>query len=95
MDFSKSKLRLFVMTQRLQDLDKNNINLLHSKNNDNGIEEQEVEVKVIPNSIELPSVSQEELDKAKSDVDNEKKTIQESMNNSSPVVKGKNLKYIS
>lgn len=93
MDFSKSKLRLFVMTQRLQDLDKNNINLLHSKGND--FEEEEVKVKVIPNSIELPSVSQEELDKSKSDIDNEKKITQESMNNSSSVAKGKNLKYIS
>lgn len=93
MDFSKSKLRLFVMTQRLQDLDKNNINLLHSKGND--VEEEEMEVKVIPNSIELPSVSQEELDKAKSDVANEKKVTLETMNNSNPVAKGKNLKYIS
>lgn len=93
MDFSKSKMRLFVMTQRLQDLDKNNINLLHSKEND--FEEEDVQVKVIPNSIELPSVSQEEIDKAKSDVDNEKKITLESMNNSNSVVKGKNLKYIS
>lgn len=93
MDFSKSKMRLFVMTQRLKDLDKNNINLLHSKEND--FEEEEVQVKVIPNSIELPSVSQEEIDKAKSDVDNEKKITLESMNNSNSVVKGKNLKYIS
>lgn len=93
MDFSKSKMRLFVMTQRLQDLDKNNINLLHSKGTD--FEDEEVQVKVIPNSIELPSISKEELEKAKSDVDNEKKITLENMNNSNPVAKGKNLKYIS
>lgn len=93
MDFSKSKLRLFIMTKRLQELDKNNINLAHSKGKD--FEEEVEQVKIIPNSIELPSVSQEELDKAKSDVDNEKKITLETINNSNPVAKGKNLKYIS
>lgn len=93
MDFSKSQIRLFVMTKRLQELDKNNINLLHSKGNES--EEAEEQIKVVPNSIELPEISKEELDKAKSDVDNEKKIMIEHMNNSNPVAKGKKLKYIS